>query len=202
MSNNYNSYYTLSPSINQSYVSSQILGPLSTSQTPGLIRYHSYGSLPGVHPNPPKYYPSEFGSEFSQSRIQYAKCDTSVKQQMIAKEKEVKKNNKPYRFFSSSSQRQLPTGPGHMNYFSPIPSSMRTNIVKRTAVGKSSYKQGLPDNALLSYKSYDKSFLRTILQRARSQGCVAPPKVNSIFNSTCRAGGSICNRGAIVGQGY
>ena len=186
MSNNYNSYYTLSPSINQSFVSSQILGPLSTSQTPGLIQYHSYGSLSGVHPNPPKYYPSEFGSEFSQSRIQYAKCDTSVKQQMLAREKEVEKN-KPYRFFSTSSQRQLPTGPGHMNYISPIPSSMRTTILKRTAVGKSSYKQGLPDNALLSYKSYDKSFLRTILQRARSQGCVAPPKVNSIFNNTCRA---------------
>jgi hypothetical protein len=89
-----------------------------------------------------------------------------------------------------------------MNYISPIPSSMRTTILKRTAVGKSSYKQGLPDNALLSYKSYDKSFLRTILQRARSQGCVAPPKVSSIFNNTCRSGGGICNRGAIVGQGY
>jgi len=201
MSNNYNSWYTLSPSISQSYVSSQISGPLSTSQTPGLIQYHSYGSLSGIHPNPPKYYPSDFGSEFSQSRIQYAKCDSSVKQQMLAREKEVEKN-KPYRFFSTSSQRQIPTGPGHMNYISPIPSSMRTTILKRTAVGKSSYKQGLPENALLSYKSYDKSFLRTILQRARSQGCVAPPKVSSIFNNTCRSGGGICNRGAIVGQGY
>jgi len=201
MSNNYASYYTISPSINQSYVSSQIAGPLSTSQTPGLIRYHSYGSLPGIHPNPPKFYPSDFGSEFSQSRIQYAKCDSSVKQQMFAREKEVEKN-KPYRFFSTSSQRQLSTGPGHMNYISPIPSSMRTTILKRTAVGKSSYKQGLPNDAFLSYKSYDKSFLRTILQRARSQGCVTPPKCNAIYVPTCRVGGGICNRGAIVGQGY
>jgi len=192
MSNNYNSYYTLSPSISQSFVSSQILEPLSTSQTPGLIQYHSYGSLSGIHPNPPKYYPSDFGSEFSQSRIQYTKCDTSVKQQMLARKKEVEKNN-PYRFFSTSTQRQLPTSSGHMNYISPIPSSMRTTILKRTAVGKSSYKQGLPDNALLSYKSYDKSFLRSIIQRARSHGCVAPPKVNSIFNNRCKA---------TTGQGY
>jgi hypothetical protein len=201
MSNNYASFYTLAPSVSQGYLSSPILGPLSTSQTPGTIQYHSNGSLSGLRPNPPKFYPSEFGSEFSQSRIQYSKCDSSVKQQMLAREKEVEKN-KPFRFFSTSSQRQIPTESGHLNYISPIPSSMRTTILKRTAVGKSSYKQGLPNDDFLSYKSYDKSFLKTILQRVRSQGCVAPAKAGSIFNKTCRAGGGICNRGAIVGQGY
>ena len=201
MSNNYNSYYTLSPSTSQGYVSSQIAGPLSTSQTPAILPYHSYGSLSGVHPNPPKYYPSDFGSEFSQSRLQYAKCDSSVKQQMLAREKEVEKN-KPFRFFSTSSQRQLPTGPSHMNYISPIPSSMRTTILKRTAVGKSSYKQGLPNSALLTYKSYNPTDVLKILAKVRAQGCVTPPKCNAIYSNTCRAGGGICNRGAIVGQGY
>jgi len=201
MSNNYSSYYTLTPSISQGFVSSQILGPLSTSQTPGLIRYHSYGSLPGKHPNPPKFYPSDFGSEFSQSRYQYANCDSSVKQQMLAREKEVSKN-KPYRFFSSSSQRQLPIASGHLNYISPIPSSMRTTILKRNAVGKSSYKQGLPNEALLSYKSYNPQDVKKILYKVRSQGCVAPPKVGALENKTCRVGGGICNRGAIIRQGY
>jgi hypothetical protein len=201
MSNNYASYYTLSPSISQGYVSSQILGPLSTSQTPGMIRYHSYGSLPGLHPNPPKFGISDSSSEFSQSRIQYSKCDSSVKQQMLAKEKEVEKN-RPYRFFSSSSQRQLPTGPGHMNYFSAISSSMRTTILKRTAVGKSSYKQGLPNDVPLSYKNFNPNDVVQILSKVRSQGCITPPKCNAIYNYTCRVGGGICNRGAIVGQGY
>jgi hypothetical protein len=201
MSNNYASYYTLSPSISQGFVSSQILGPLSTSQTPALIRYHSYGALPGKHPNPPKFYPSDFGSEYSQSRYQYANCDSSVKQQMLAREKEVSKN-KPYRFFSSSSQRQLPIASGHLNYISPIPSSMRTTILKRNAVGKSSYKQGLPNEAFLSYKSYNPQDVKQILYKVRSQGCVAPPKVGALENKTCRVGGGICNRGAIVRQGY
>jgi hypothetical protein len=201
MSNNYASYYTFSPSTYQGYTASPIIGPLSTSQTPGLIRYHSYGSLPGIHPNPPKYYPSDSGSEFSQSRFQYANCDSSVKQQMLAREKEIAKN-KPYRFFSASSQRQIPTGPGHMNYISPIPSSMRTTILKRTAVGKSSYKQGLPPNAFLSYKSYNPNDVVQILKKVRAQGCVAPPKIGALENKTCTVGGGICNRGAIVGQGY
>jgi hypothetical protein len=199
MSNNYASYYTLRPSISQGYVSSQIAGPLSTSQTPPMIRYHSYGSLPGLHPNPPKFGISDSSSEFSQSRLQYAQCDSSVKQQMIAREKEVEKN-KSYRFFSSSTQRQLPINSSHMNYFPALPSSMRTSILKRTAVGKSSYKQGLPNDVPLTYKSFNPNDVVQILAKVRAQGCVTPPKCNAIYNKTCRAGGGICNRGAIVGQ--
>ena len=201
MSNNYASYYTFSPSISQSYVSSQIAGPLSTSQTPGLIRYHSYGSLPGIKPNPPKFDPQDFGSDFSQIRRQYEQCDTSFHKQVIAREKEVAKN-KPYRFFSASTQRQLPIGPGHMNYISPIPSSMRTTILKRTAVGKSSYKQGLPKDAFLTYKSFSPKVVLNTLALTRAGGCVTPPKCNAIYAPKCRVGGGICNRGAIVGQGY
>ena len=203
MSNNFASYYTLSPSIQQgnNYVSAQVFGPLNTSQTPGTIKYHSYGSLPGVHPNPPKFYPSDNSSSFSQSRYQYAKCDTTVKQQIIAREK-VLADFKPFKFFSSSTQKQWPTETGHMNYITPIPSSMRTSILKRNSVGKSSYKQGLPVDELLSYKSYDKSYLRSRLRATRSAGCVAPKKASSIYNPSCRVGGGICNTGSIVGQGY
>ena len=203
MSNNYASYYTLSPSSMQgnNYVQSQTVGPLSTSQTPGAIRYHSYGALPGKHPNPPKYYPSDFGSEFSQNRFQYSQCDTSWKQQALAREKLIA-SNRAYHYMSKSTQKQWPTESGHMNYITPISSSMRTSILKRGSIGKSSYKQGLPDKDFLTYKSYDKSFVHTRLQRARSQGCVAPAKKGSIYNKTCTAGGGICTSGSIVGQGY
>lgn len=79
---------------------------------------------------------------------------------------------------------------------------MRTTILKRNAVGKSSYKQGLPDNAFLSYKCANPNDVVQLLQKVRAQGCVTPPKCNAIYNKTCRVGGGICNRGAIVGQGY
>lgn len=203
MSNNYASYYTLHPSSMQgnNYVQTPTLGPLSTSQTPGDIPYHSYGSLPGKHPNPPKFYPSEGGSEFAQTRFQYSQCDGSWKQQALAREKEIAKN-RSYHYFSPSTQKQWASGTGHMNYISPICSSMRTSILKRGSVGKSSYKQGLPNEDFLSFKSYDKSYTHTRLQRARSAGCVAPAKKGSIFNKICTVGGGICNSGAIVGQGY
>ena len=79
---------------------------------------------------------------------------------------------------------------------------MRTSILKRNSIGKNSYKQSLPVEAFLTYKSYDKSYLKSRLQRTRSSGCVAPRKVGSIFNSSCRIGGGICNTGSIVRQGY
>jgi hypothetical protein len=199
MSNNYTSYYTLHPSSYQNYVYSQVLGPLNTSQTPGQIEYHNNGILNGVTPNPPKFYPSDNSSEFSQSRKQY--IYSTQKQQLLAREKEISRN-KPYSFFSMSTQKQYPTETGHMNYISPICSSMRTSILKRNSVGQSSYKQGLPIEAELSYKKCDVNLVKTRLQRARSAGCVPPAKVGSIFNKTCRIGGGICNSGSIVGQGY
>ena len=65
MSNNYASYYTLHPSSYQNYFYSQVVGPLNTSQTPGQIEYHNNGSLNGVTPNPPKFYPSDLFSGFN-----------------------------------------------------------------------------------------------------------------------------------------
>jgi len=202
MSNNYASYY-IPPSAVQfnSYLSAQTTGPLNSSQTPAQMGYHSYGVLNGVHPNPPQFYPADGASEFAQARFQYANVDTSKIQQMIARKK-VLAQSSPYRFFSASSQRQLPISSSHMNYIAPTPSSMYTSIRKRQAVGKSSYKQGLPAEAPLSYKSYDRNDVKTALRFVRSGGCVAPAKKGSIYNRNCTAGGGICNIGAISGQGY
>jgi len=202
MSNNYASYY-IPPSAVQydNYVSAQTIGPLNSSQTPGQIGYHNYGVLVGVHPNPPQFYPADGASEFAQARFQYANVDTSKVQQMLAKERVIAASH-PYRFFSSSSQRQVPVASSHMNYIAPTPSSMYTSVRKRQAVGKSSYKQGLPAQAPLSYKSYDTNDVRSALRSVRGGGCVAPPKKGSLFNKSCTAGGGICNIGAISGQGY
>jgi hypothetical protein len=59
---------------------------------------------------------------------------------------------------------------------------MRTSIVKSVAVGKSAYKVGLPLEAPFGSKSYDTSFRKSALQRARSGGCTAPKKKGSIYN--------------------
>jgi hypothetical protein len=88
-----------------------------------------------------------------------------------------------------------------MNYIQPIPSSMRTNIVKSVAVGKSSYKVGLSFDAPIGSKSYDTSFRRSALQRARSGGCTAPKKKGSIYN-TSLSNGQVCAWGSIVRQNY
>jgi hypothetical protein len=88
-----------------------------------------------------------------------------------------------------------------MNYIEPIPSSMRTSILKSISVGKSAYKVGLPLTAPIGSKSYDTSFRRTALQRARSGGCTAPKKKGSIYNYNLTQPG-ICAWGAIPRQNY
>jgi hypothetical protein len=202
MSNNYASFY-VTPSAVQSdnYVYAQTIGPLNSSQTPGQIPYHSKGVLHGVHPNPPQYYPSDGASEFAQARFQYANVDTSKKQQMIARDRVLAASH-PHRFFSLSTQRQLPVSNSHMNYIAPTPSSMYTSVRKRQAVGKSSFKQGLGPNAALSYKVPDRNDVKTALRVVRGGGCIAPKKCGAVYSTTCRAGGGVCNVGAFSGQGY
>jgi hypothetical protein len=202
MSNNYASYYVPPSSVQyDNYVCAQTTGPLNTSQTPSQIGYHSYGILIGKHPNPPKYYPADGSSEFSQARRQYLAADSSKIQQMIAQAKVIA-NSKASTFFSASSQRQIGIGSTHMNYITPPPSSMYTSIRKRQAVGKSSYKSTLPVDVPLSFKSHNSNDVRTSLRMLRGAGCVAPAKKGSIFNRTCTAGGGVCNPGAYAGQGY
>ena len=199
MSNNYASYY-IPPSSNQySNVICQIVGPLSTSQTPNQMEYHSYGILKGVHPNPPQFSPANTGAAFAQARSQYVNVDTSKRQQMLARERVVLSSTANQ--YVLPTQQQVPVNNSHMNYIAPPPSSMYTSIRARQAVGQSSLKQGLPVNAPLSYKSYDPNDARSALRGARSSGCVPPPKVGSIYNRTC-TNGSTCNIVPITGRGY
>jgi hypothetical protein len=60
---------------------------------------------------------------------------------------------------------------------------------KAKAVGKSSYKVGLPDDAELSFKSTDRTYRNSVLARVRGGGSVAPKKKTSVLN-TFSSGGS------------
>lgn len=71
----------------------------------------------------------------------------------------------------------------------PTPSSLRTEKLKSIAVGKYSYKTGLPNSVPLSTKSYFPTEVRTTLVRVRNRGCAAPAKKGSIYNTSLRTVG-------------
>jgi hypothetical protein len=169
------------------YINTPINGPLSTNQYPCSMPYHSYGTLTGQRPTPPQFFPSQepVNSDMSvNARAQYLRAtDLSAKKRAI--ENALGKLSTPVVFTCKSSQRQIPVS-SHVNYIPPLPSSMFLDIKKSVAVGKSAYKVGLPLAAPISSKSYDTSFRRTALQRARSGGCTAPKKKGSIYNTSLR----------------
>jgi len=184
------------------YVNAPIAGPLNSSQYPSTIPYHSYGILTGRRPNPPQFFPSQepiYSDMGSNSRAQYLRATALSPAQKAAQDALGKLSN-PITKVSYSSQRQYAVS-SHMNYIQPIPSSMRTSILKNTSIGQSAYKVGLPLTAPIGSKSYDTSFRRTALQRARSGGCTAPKKKGSIYNYSLTQPG-ICAWGAIPRQNY
>ena len=186
----------------QGFVNAPILGPLNSSQYPCAMPYHSYGILTGQRPTPPQFFPGQepVNSDMSvNARAQYLRATAlSAKQKAI--QDAIGKQSAPITKVSYSSQRQFPVS-SHVNYIEPIPSSMRTNIVKSIAVGKSAYKVGLPLAAPIGTKSYDTSFKRSALRRARSGGSVAPKKKGSIYNYSLTQPG-INGWGSIPRQNY
>lgn len=189
MSNNYASFYVPPSSLQYNNVSSQTIGPLTSSQAPNVSGVKNLGVLNGVHPNPPKFYPADSTGDFSNARLQYSKTANSIKQQMIARAR-VLESSRPNTFYSMSTQRPHSVST-HTNYIPPQDSSLYISSRKSKALGKSSYKQGLPAEAPLSFKNYNRNDTNHALKRARSGGCVAPPKCGSIFNKSCTK--STCN---------
>lgn len=186
----------------QGFVNAPIIGPLNSSQYPNSMPYHSYGSLPGVRPTPPQFYPYQepVPSDLNTNARAYYLRASSLSMVQKAEQNALGKLSAPITKVSYSSQRQYPVS-SHMNYIAPVPSSMRTNTIKSQNVGKSSYKVGLPDEALLSSKSYDDSLKRSSLRRARSAGCTAPKKKGSIYNYNLTQPG-INGWGSIPRQNY
>lgn len=83
-------------------------------------------------------------------------------------------------------------------YVAPVSSSMYVCARKREAVGKTSYKMGLPNSAPLSYKSYNMNDVKTALRSSRNHGSVAPKKKGAIQNPNVHIGGY----GSLVRQTY
>jgi len=171
------------------YVNSRITGPLSTSQFPGNIPYHSYGTLAGIRPTPPLFYPSQepvAADQFTNSRHQYFRTAESAKSLAIQREKAIATATGNSIFNFSTGNRHSTSG--HMNYIQPVDSSLHIQKMRAMAVGKSSYKVGLPVEAPCSTKNYYPSGTRSSLRRARSGGCVAPKKKGAIENYSLNNG--------------
>jgi hypothetical protein len=151
-------------------LSALTIGPLSTSNYPGIIPINNLGVLTGKHPNPPKFYPAEGASNYSNARREYSRI--------------------------TPEQQYYPT-----KYIAPPQSSLFLLKKKRDAIGKSSYKQGLPNEAELSYKCYFPTDVRTTIRRVRSGGCTAPKKKGALENTSLR-NGAVCSWGSIARQDY
>jgi hypothetical protein len=178
-----------------------VYGPLSTNQYPGSMPYNQYGTLPGVHPNPPQFFPSQeptYSDQNTNARHQYSR--TAISKEAFASQREKAVISNPNSFFSYSGRKSYPIST-HMNYIQPVQSSMYTVTKRATAVGKSGYKVGLPPTAPYTTKNYYPSGTRTSLQRARSGGCTAPKKKGSIYNNSLR-NGQVCAWGSFPRQNY
>jgi hypothetical protein len=186
----------------QGFVNAPVTGPLDSSKYPSAMPYHNYGILTGQRPTPPQFFPGQepvYADMSVNARAQYLRA-TDISAREKARQDALGKTSTPTTKVSYSSQRQFPVS-SHVNYIAPIPGSMYTNIRKSIAVGKSAYKVGLPLVVPIGTKSYDNSFRRSALQRARSGGCTAPKKKGSIYNYSLTQPG-INGWGSIPRQNY
>ena len=178
-----------------------VYGPLS-HQYPYAAPSHNLGVLNGLRPTPPLFYPSQEPINSDQNttaRQQYFRTAESVRSLAIQRQRELQKVNRNFHFNHSTGVAKQTSG--HMNYIAPTDSSLRTQRLKANAVGKSSYKVGLPLTSPITTKNYYPSGVRTHLRRVRSGGCTAPAKKGSIFNQSLQNGRS-CAIGSIVRQTY
>ena len=183
------------------YVNTPIFGPLSTNQYPCSMPYHSYGTLPGVRPNPPLFYPSQepvYSEQFTIPRHQYFRTAKSAKALAIERQRAIQTTGQAFYNFSGGKYYNVSQ---HTNYIPPIDSSLYLEKRKAAAVGKSSYKVGLPPSAPYSTKNYYPSGVRSTIHRVRSGGCTAPKKKGAIENVSLR-NGKVCAWGSIPRQNY
>ena len=190
--------YTNIPYMSGTYASAPVIGPLSTNRTPLAMARHDYGSLPGIRPNPPQFYPSDGASEFSNARRQYLRTNTTRFNMNTGTK--MHSDIRPNTFYSANLQKSFLVSQS-TKYVAPSCSSMYTSARKSAAVGQSSFKQGLPNDALLTYKNYNRNDVKTALKFSRAGGCVAPAKKGSIYN-TSLCNGRVCAWGSLVSQTY
>jgi hypothetical protein len=181
-----------------SYASGPIMGPIS-HQAPGQMPYHSYGILAGIHPNPPQFGVADGASQFSNARRQYARTAWSMEASKTGTD--MYSPLKPTSVFNAGTQKSYLLSQS-TKYIAPSSSSLFTSTQKARAVGKSSYKQGLPSSAPLTYKNYNTNDVKSALQSVRGGGCVAPRKKGAISNTSLVNNGRGAGWGEIVRQTY
>lgn len=170
------------PNMSGSYASAPVSGPLSTSKTPNQLNTHNSGVLTGVNPNPPQFYPADGASVFANARSQYKRTNTTANN--FSRGTQMYSSIPSTSYYSGDLKRKFNVSQS-TKYVAPSSSGMYLAAKKSAAVGKSSMssvKKGVPQPITLSYKNYNKNDSKTALQRARSGGCVAPPKKGSLFN--------------------
>ena len=165
-----------------------VYGPLSTNNYPNIIPKMNLGVLTGLRPNPPKFYPANGSSEFSNSRAEYFRAATRSNNQygIIAKSGGSCGNTKS---LYNTQPGYIPQYGKSNKYIAPQSSSQFISTRKRNAIGQSSYKQGLPIDSPLSYKNYNKNDVKTSLRYVRAGGCTAPAKKGSIYNKSTPGNG-------------
>jgi hypothetical protein len=184
------------------FVNAPILGPLNSREYPNAMPYHSYGILTGLRPTPPQFFPEQepvYANMATNARLHYWRA-TALSKQQKAIQDALGKQSAPVTKVSYSTQRQFAVS-SHVNYIPPIQGSMYIDIIKSKAVGQSAYKVGLPNSEPIGSKSYDSSFRRSVIRRARSGGCIPSKKKGSIYNYSLTQPG-ICAYGAIPRQNY
>lgn len=186
----------------QGYLNTRVSGPLNSRQYPNNLPYHNYGLLSGQRPTPPFFYPGQepLNSQMNvNARVQYIRTN-SVSKIEKTKQDNIGKLSTPLAFTSKSSQIRRPIS-SHTNYVAPMQGSLYIDRLKSISIGKSSLKVGLPLEEYIGSKSYDTSFRKRALQRARSGGCTAPKKKGSIYNYSLTQSG-IGSWGSIPRQNY
>jgi len=174
-----------------------VYGPLSTSNYPSVTGRQDLGTLSGLRPTPPFFYPGQepvASDEFVTCRHQYKRVAESTKSLAIQRQRTIQSAYGSMAYYSYSSQTQVPVT-NYMNYIAPKDSSQYLAKKKAYAIGKSSYKVGLPLSAPLSTKNYCPSNVRSVIRSVRGGGCVAPKKKGAIENTSLRCG-PICAWGS------
>ena len=179
-----------------------VYGPLS-HKYPGIQPRQNLAVQQGQRPTPPLFYPSPEPINSDQnttSRQQYLRTAQSSLDIAVQRLREVSKVTRNNHFNHSTGVAKQTSG--HMNYIAPTDSSLRTQKLKANAIGKSSFKVGLPTTAPTTSKNYYPSGVRSHLRRTRSGGSVAPAKKGSIYNQSLRNDGRGCGLGSIVRETY
>ena len=150
---------------------------------PASMKAHNHGTLNGIKPSPPQFYPGQVpvnASMFANQRTVYSR--TAVRPDVAAAQKAsvMAADKSGSRYYSQTFHKRVPAS-GHMNYIPPMSSGLRIAQLKAKAVGKSSFKMGLPVEAPYSTKNVVGGEAYRARQRIRRSGSAAPPKIGSVY---------------------